>query len=136
MHFYVLDSGGDLIGPLTADEVQAKIESGRLSPGDRFRPKGGESWRPISEFSMTTAPVPSSPKVERVKCPACSEPIMPDASICPFCKTNILSKDKSTNAAANLILYAVVFVALYFTISQFTSCQAKREIDRMEREAK
>lgn len=66
---------------------------------------------------------------ERMPCPACAEPIMKAAKICPHCKTAVLSGNANKNAVLNLVWYIVVFLVLYYAITAF----AEHETERMMR---
>ena len=65
------------------------------------------------------------------KCPYCKKDVEPDATTCPHCHHSFYS----TNPAANFIIGIVVFVILYFIISQFVSCEGKREYEKIKKDA-
>ncbi len=80
-------------------------------------------------------PTPATPSqlsaVERIPCPSCAEQILPEATVCPFCKHAVISKDKKTNAVAGLLLYVVIFFGLYYMISAFARYEGKKEYNRI-----
>lgn len=71
----------------------------------------------------------------RVPCPNCSELVKPSATLCPFCKQAILSKNKGTNAVANIALSIVIFLVLFYALNAFIQNEAERNVDRISRDA-
>lgn len=68
----------------------------------------------------------------RVPCPTCSELILPNASVCHFCKRPVISKKKGKNAALSLIYSVIIFFALYYCLNEFIWSQAKSDMRRIE----
>lgn len=71
----------------------------------------------------------------RVPCPSCSELVNPTATICPFCKQAILSKNKGTNAIANVVVSVVIFLILFYALNAFIHHEADKETARIMQDA-
>jgi predicted nucleic acid-binding Zn ribbon protein len=80
----------------------------------------------------------TTPKADntRVPCPNCSEDVKPSATICPFCKEPILSKNKVRNAFATLFIYIVTFVVIFFAINTFVWNQAEKDFKRIQKQTR
>ncbi len=70
----------------------------------------------------------------RVPCPVCAERVMPTATLCPFCKQAIFSRDKGTNAVAGVVVYVIVFLILFYALMEFAHHQGNKEYDRLMRD--
>ncbi len=72
---------------------------------------GGEFIAPVGRFAMTAATAEAAPaglvEIERKQCTYCREWIDPEASVCPYCRT-----DQGTIAAVQRATWA--FVQLFF----------------------
>lgn len=92
--------------------------------------------KPTTQVSSMQKPVPPlQPAVgstERRACPTCGEMTAHDATKCPHCLEPIFSRDKASNSAIGLVAFAIIFVALYFALTQFASCGASREVKKIE----
>ena len=71
----------------------------------------------------------------RVPCPMCGERVMPTATLCPFCKQAIFSRDKGTNAVVGVAVSIVLFLVLFYALSAFTHHEADKEYKRISGEA-
>ncbi len=97
----------------------------------------------LSENSLPSAALEHPPKEgttpiadnNRVPCPSCSELVIPSATLCPFCKQAILSKNKGTNAIANIVMSIVIFLVLFYALSAFTRHEADKEYKRISQDA-
>lgn len=96
-------------------------------------PIGDAATRSPSEPTPTTHS--QSAPADRIPCPSCAEQILPAATVCPFCKHAVLSKDKNTNAVVGLLLSVVIFFGLYYMISAFTRYEGKKEYNRIMKDS-
>lgn len=99
---------------------------------------------PISDLKNVTFPPVQQPSQadssadaneNRVPCPSCSELVNPSATVCPFCKQPILSRNKGTNAVANIVLSIIIFLVLFYALSAFTRNEADKEYKRITEQA-
>lgn len=65
----------------------------------------------------------------------CGELIMPTATICPYCKQAVFSRDKRTNAVAGIVVSIVLFFVIYYALNAFTHYEADKEYERISRDA-
>jgi len=121
-HEYGYDQLTDAVN--YAERCQSTSSSGSLQPQVVFN-----SVRKYTNYSKsvsdTEAPI-------TVKCPHCSEQVQNDATICPHCRHAIFSKNKSENAFLSVFWYVVIFVAMFFMITQFTRYESKRIMQEIQ----
>ncbi|MCX7257059.1 MAG: zinc ribbon domain-containing protein [Polaromonas sp.] len=92
----------------------------------------------FSQTPLTGQPLGVSPAqapANRVPCPSCGELVTPSATLCPFCKQAIFSKDKGMNAIAKVVAYVVTFLVLFYAISAFTRHEADKAYKRITGDA-
>lgn len=87
------------------------------------------------QSSSQLTPSPQGVKDDRTPCPSCGERVSPSATVCPFCKQAILSRNKSTNAIANAVLSVIIFLVLFYALSAFTRHEADKEYKRITEQA-
>ncbi|MCW0217614.1 MAG: CD225/dispanin family protein [Prosthecobacter sp.] len=82
MNWYYTQSGGAQQGPVSQDELAAKLEAGELRPGDLVWREGMAEWTPITsvpEFRLSAAGPAGAPPIPQT--PVFSNPyIAPQAS--------------------------------------------------------
>jgi len=142
-------------GPYARDTVIQMLAKQQFTPSDRYWYEGMTDWRPLAEFSVASARPAPQPKKSypvrepqaaqpqapaaahdgRVPCPMCGERVMPSATLCPFCKQAIFSRDKSTNAVAGVVIFVILFLVLYYALTAFTHHEADKEYERISRDA-
>lgn len=66
------------------------------------------------------------------KCPYCQKDVEANATTCPYCHHSFFS----TNPLKNAIIGIIVFAILWFIISKFVSCEADREMDRIDQKVR
>jgi predicted nucleic acid-binding Zn ribbon protein len=64
------------------------------------------------------------------KCPYCQKDIEKEAVTCPYCHGSFVS----TNRVRNIIGMIIMFALLYWLISSFVSCEADREMEKIEKQ--
>lgn len=64
------------------------------------------------------------------KCPYCRKDVEKEAVSCPYCHGTFVS----TNRIRNVIGMVVIFLLLYWLISSFVSCEADREMKKIEKQ--
>ena len=64
------------------------------------------------------------------KCPYCQKVVEKDAVACPYCHGTFVSTNPIRNAIGMVILIAI----LYWLISSFVSCEADREMEKINRQ--
>jgi len=62
------------------------------------------------------------------KCPYCQKDVEKEAVTCPYCHGTFVSSNRIRNAIGMII----VFLLLYWLISSFVSCEADREMKKIE----
>lgn len=63
------------------------------------------------------------------KCPYCQKEVEKEAVSCPYCHGTFVSTNRLKNAVGLVIL----FIFLYWIISSITSCEADREMKKIEK---
>ena len=146
MDIYVLRDT-EQFGPYARDTIIQMLAQQQFTPSDHYWHEGMTDWRPLAEFSTASAPTVPQPKKAypprqtqsaqpqrtsvphdgRVPCPMCGERVMPTATLCPFCKQAIFSRDKSTNAVAGVVVSIILFLVLYYALTAFTHHEADKE---------
>ncbi len=64
------------------------------------------------------------------KCPYCQKDVEKAAVTCPYCHGTFVS----TNRIRNAVGMVIVFLLLYWLISSFVSCEADREMKKIEQQ--
>ena len=64
------------------------------------------------------------------KCPYCQKEVEKDAVSCPYCHGTFVSTNRIRNAVGMVIL----FIILYWIISSFVSCEADREMKKINKQ--
>jgi hypothetical protein len=64
MNCYIYNPGGSDRGPLTIEQLRAKLASGIYSPKEQVRAEETESWCDLSEV-LSDVPIPSEQKSRR-----------------------------------------------------------------------
>lgn len=70
------------------------------------------------------------------QCPFCKEQMQDAATTCPHCRHTVLSANPIANAIASLIVFAILFGAIWFGINMFVQSEtdkAQKEIDHIMR---
>ena len=62
------------------------------------------------------------------KCPYCQKEVEVNATTCPYCHHSFFS----TNPVKNAIIGIIVIAILYVLISKFVSCEADREMEKLD----
>ena len=93
------------------------------------------STLPKAQQSPSQADSPPDAIEDRLPCPSCGERVSPSATVCPFCKQPILSRNKGTNAVANIVLSIIIFLVLFYALSAFTRNEADKEYKRITEQA-
>lgn len=107
---------------------------------DYFRIRVGQPEKAYVIKNQNIEP-PTTPRAaaaqnnERIPCPSCAEMIMPAASVCHFCKTPIMSRNKSTNAILNLAWFVVLFFGAFFALDAFIWEKAESDTARIMQKA-
>ena len=83
----------------------------------------------IMEEDRKNVEVSFSAKGQR-KCPYCQKEVEKDAVSCPYCHGTFVSTNPIRNAIGMVILIAV----LYWVISSFASCEADREMKKINKQ--
>lgn len=65
------------------------------------------------------------------KCPYCKKSVAKDAVACPYCHGTFVSTNRVRNAVGMIVLIAL----LYWIISSIVSCEADREMKKINRQA-
>ena len=66
------------------------------------------------------------------KCPYCQKEVEANATTCPYCHHSFFS----TNPVKNVIIGIIVFAILYLVISKVTSCEADREMEKIDQKVR
>lgn len=74
--------------------------------------------------TQATPPVAPNAGPKRLPCPACAEPVLPSAYICPHCKHTIVRDPKVIGFA--LAVAAIVGVVIWFAFDAMVDHESKR----------
>ena len=150
--YYYSKDGSDVQGPISQVDLQAMCSAGVLDDSTQICQEGADVWQAIttikpqstsSSLPQRTAsrqepwPKQPSPQVtlNRVPCPSCSEPILKDATVCPYCKQAIFSHDKGNNAVIAVVVTVVLFFVIYYALTAFAEGEASRKYEKFSTDA-
>ena len=72
---------------------------------------------------------------KRIPCPSCAERIKVEATLCPYCKQPVFSKEKGSNALLSIVYYVIGFLFFFYIISAFVDYQAEKDYDKIMQKA-